>query len=57
MATKIKKGIIDQVISRTVEPSICSAATPRRLRNLTANTIKVVKISSLMMAETSTRKM
>src|SRR5881296_90851 len=56
MTTKIPSGIIDHVISRAVEPSICSAKTPLRRRNLTANTTIAVKMATLTIADKKTRK-
>ena len=44
------KGMIDQVISSAVEPSICSAATPRRRRYRTANTTIAAKMATLTIA-------
>src|ERR1019366_6445604 len=42
---------------RGVEPSICSARTPRRRRQRAAKKTKAVKISSVIRPDTMTRKM
>ena len=52
-----QKGMMDQVISRWWEPSICTARCPLRLRNLTAKAVSTEKINTVMMPETSSRKM
>ena len=39
-------GIIDQVISSSDEPSICSASTPRRRRYIVANIRIMAKMAS-----------
>src|ERR1035438_627098 len=56
MNRKIKKGMIDQVSSRSVEPSICSARTPGRRLYFTANTTIKPKMAMHTNEDSSSRK-